>query len=262
VGRAQSGVCAVRAGGGAWNQRRLGEYFARQGGVVGGDARREFHFPGAGGVNYPGLFVMAFPPGNNRHKELAAETVEHWELGVSRRWDGGTKVEVSVFRDDGADRIVTSYPPFPPVWKNLTAFRSEGVEGAVTFAPSDSWSVYAAVTAMRATPDDLPYVPDWSGSLGLNWRFARQFRLSLDGQYVGGRTVLSRNRDLNALNTSRLGSYVLLNARLAYEFEAKAWGLAGEGFVAGENLGAARYQQKFGYPMPGANGTVGVSFRF
>lgn len=246
----------------ALNHSVFADEFAPQGGVVVGDGATEFHFSGARGVNYPGLFVMAFPPGNNRHQELAAETVEHWEIGVSRRWGVGTKVELSVFRDDGADRIVTSYPPFPPVWKNLTAFRSEGMEGAVTFAPNEAWSVYAAVTVMRATPDDLPYVPDWSGSLGWNWRMARQFRLSLDGQYVGGRTVLSRNRDLNALNASRLGSYVLLNARMAYEFDAKVWGLAGECFVAGENLGDARYQQKFGYPMPGANGTVGVSFRY
>ncbi|MBX3751820.1 MAG: TonB-dependent receptor plug domain-containing protein [Opitutaceae bacterium] len=233
---------------------------APQAGLVATDGTTEWHVSAARGVNFPGLFVMAIPPGNNRHRELSAETVDHAEMGVSRRLGEAVRVEVSVFRDDGADRIVTSYPPFPPVWKNLADFRTEGVEAAVTWAPREAWALYAAVTAMRATPDDLPYVPEWSGSAGLNWRLTRAVRLSVDGQYVGARAVLARNRDLNALNAARLGSYVLLNARLAYTFGASAWGLAGECFVAGENLGDADYEQKFGYPMPGASGTVGVSF--
>ena len=167
-----------------------------------------------------------------------------------------------MFRDAGADRVVTSYPPFPPVWKNLAEFRTEGIEAAVSWAPEETWAVYASATAMRATPDDLPYVPEWSASAGLNWRLTRAVRLSVDGQYVGGRSVLARNRDINALNAARLGAYVLLNARLAYEFSAASWRPAGECFVAGENLGDADYEQKFGYPMPGASGTAGVSLRF
>jgi len=244
------------------NHSVFADEFAPQAGLVATDGTTEWHVSAARGVNFPGLFVMAIPPGNNRHRELSAETVDHAEIGVSRRLGETVRVEVSVFRDDGADRIVTSYPPFPPVWKNLTAFRTEGIEAAVSWAPRATWAAYAAVTAMRATPDDLPYVPEWSGSAGLNWRLTRAVRLSVDGQYVGARSVLARNRDINALNAARLGSYVLLNARLAYAFEAADWRPAGEIFVAGENLGDADYEQKFGYPMPGASGTVGTSFNW
>lgn len=244
------------------NHSVFADEFAPQAGLVVTDGTTEWHLSVARGVNYPGLFVMAIPPGNNRHRELSAETVDHAEIGVSRRLGGTVRVEVSVFRDEGANRIVTSYPPFPPVWKNLAAFRTEGIEAAVSWAPRETWAAYAAVTAMRATPDDLPYVPEWSGSAGLNWRLTHAVRLSVDGQYVGARSVLARNRDINALNAARLGSYVLLNARLAYGFEVAGWRPAGEIFVAGENLGDADYEQKFGYPMPGAGGTVGVSFNW
>ncbi len=244
------------------NHSVFADEFAPQAGLVATDGTTEWHVSAARGINYPGLFVMAIPPGNNRHRELSAETVDHGEIGVSRRLGETARVELSVFRDAGADRVVTSYPPFPPVWKNLAEFRTEGIEAAVSWAPEETWAVYASATAMRATPDDLPYVPEWSASAGLNWRLTRAVRLSVDGQYVGGRSVLARNRDINALNAARLGAYVLLNARLAYEFSAASWRPAGECFVAGENLGDADYEQKFGYPMPGASGTAGVSLRF
>lgn len=236
--------------------------WAPQGGLVLGNGRTELHVSGARGVNYPGFFVMAYPPGANQHDKLSAETVTHWEAGLGQRLGETLKIELAIFRDDGANRIVTSYPPYPPVWKNLNGFRSEGAEVSVSVSPSRTLSLFASATAMNTSPGDLPYAPDWSGSVGANWRFLERFRLGVDAQYVGAQSVLSRNRDVNAANATRLGSYALLNARLAYEFSALLWGLDGECFVAGENLGDADYQQKYGYPMPGLNGSLGFSVRF
>jgi iron complex outermembrane receptor protein len=236
--------------------------FAPQAALMAGGGGFEFHVSGARGINYPGLFVMAIPPGNNRHRELEAERINHWELGASRRFGTLAKAELTFFRDRGSDRIVTVFPPLPPVWKNLGRFRTEGVEVAFTLAPERRLSFYGGVTAMSSSPGDLPYTPDWAASAGLNWRFGGKFHLSLDSQYVGSRYASTRIREFTAVNSTRLGSYTLLNARLAGEFRLTAWNLAGEWFVAGENLGNTDYQQKDGYPMPGLGGTFGIKLKF
>lgn len=249
--------------GARWFDHNLfADEFAPQAGLVVEGAGFEFHTSAARGVNYPGFYVMAYPPGNNLHRELEAEKVDHFEAGVSRRFGSLVKAELTYFRDRGTDRIITSFPPYPAVWKNLARYRTEGVEAAVTVTPTRDLSFFGGVTTMNTTPDDLPYAPEWSASAGVNWRFAKNFRLSVDGQYVGSRYVTSRARTITALNTVELDSYVLLNARLAYEFSLPAWKLAGECFVAGENLGDADYEQRYGYPMPGINGTFGVSLKF
>jgi len=235
---------------------------APQAGVVVDGASFEFHASAARGVNYPGFYVMAYPSGNNLYRELKAETVDHFEVGISRRLGSGAKADLTCFRDRGADRIVTYFPPYPAVWKNIGTYRTEGIEAAITVTPIRSLSLFGGVTAMESTPDDLPYAPKWSGSAGLNWHLTEHLRLSVDGQHVGKRYVASRGRTITALNTVRLGSYTVLNARLAGDFALSAWQLAGEWFVAGENLGDAAYQQRAGYPMPGLNGSVGISLKF
>jgi len=235
---------------------------APQAGLVVTGAGFEFHGSAARGVNYPGFYVMAYPPGNNRYQELEAERINHFEIGASRKLSSIAKVELTYFRDRGTDRIVTSFPPYPAVWKNISNYRTDGVEAAVTVTPTDNLSLFGSVTRMRTTPDDLPYAPEWSASAGLNWRFVDRFRFSLDGQYVGSRYVTSRARSITALNTTELDSYLLVNARLAYEFPLPAWKLTGECFVAGENLGDADYEQRYGYPMTGRNGSVGFSLKF
>lgn len=235
---------------------------APQAGLVVDGAGCEFHASAARGVNYPGFYVMAYPPGDNRNQELEAEKINHFEVGVSRGFGSFIKVELTGFRDQGHDRIVLSYPPYPPVWKNIGTYRTDGVEAAVTVKPSSSMSLFGGVTAMRATPGDLPYVPKAAASVGFNWRFSDRFHFSADGQYVGARSVMSRDRSIDAVNTVQLGSYVLINARLSYEWPLPAWHLSCECFVAGENLGDVSYQQQYGYPMPGRNGSAGVSVKF
>lgn len=233
-----------------------------QAGVVVAGAGCEFHASGARGVNYPGFYVMAYPPGNNLHRELKAETIDHREVGVSRRFGSRVKAELTYFRDRGADRIVTSSPPIPPVWKNIGHYRTDGWEAGITVVPVREATLFAAVTRMNTKPADLPYAPTWSGSAGMNWRFGGRFQFSVDGQYVGERQVTSRARAATALNLVQLGSYTVVNARIAADFRLSAWNLAGECFLAGENLGDATYQQRAGYPAPGRTGTVGVSFKY
>ena len=84
----------------------------------------------------------------------------------------------------------------------------------------------------------------------------------MDSQFVDHQNALSRGRDVNAVNASRIDSYFLLNAKLSYDFKLPLWDRRGQIFLAGQNLTDADYQQVPGYPMPGINGMGGVKFWF
>ena len=245
-----------------FNHDIFADEFAPQAGLVLGVKDTEFHASYARGVNYPGIFVDAFPPGNNLGHSLHAETLDHYELGASQRFSKLAKLDLTLFYDDGHDRIVLTYPPFPPVWKNINRFRTEGLETALTVTPVRDLALFGGFTVLNSNPGDLPYAPQWSASAGASYRFLQRFRLSVDSQYVGNQTALSRDRDINAINTSQISSYFLVNARLSYDFALPSWRLHGQIFVAGQNLTDAAYQQQPGYPMPGINGMGGVKLEF
>ena len=153
------------------------------------------------------------------------------------------------------------YPPFPPVWKNIGDYRTEGIETTLTVTPIDNLSLFGGFTLLQADPGDLPYTPEWSASAGATFRFLEHWQFCVDGQYVGSQTALSRDRDFQAINTAKLDSYVLLNAKLSYDFDAWS-GSHGQIFIAGQNLANISYEQKPGYPMPGINCMTGVRLTF
>jgi len=238
-----------------------------QAGVVLNVDRTQFHFGWARGVNYPGVFVdtlaTTFQPGDNRQDELAAETVQHFEYGISHDFHENLTVEAVGFVDEGRNRIAFAPPPpFPPVWRNFGEFQTRGAELTGTWRVSPDLALYAGGTYLLADPETLPYTPELTGSFGLSYRFWERFLLSIDGSYVDDQIVLTRGRAGPPRNEP-IDSYFLLGARLAYQFALPHTdGGRGEIYVAGENLTDTDYQFKPGYPMPGANGMVGMKLSF
>jgi len=236
--------------------------FAPQAGLVFGVKETEFHASCARGINYPGIFVDAFPPGNNLGHSLRPETLDHYELGASQRFGKVAKLDVTLFYDGGHDRVVLSYPPFPPVWKNISNFHTDGLETTLTVTPVDNLALFGGFTALNSNPVDLPYAPQWSASAGVTCRYLQRWRLSVDSQYVGNEYALTRARDINATNTSQIGSFLLVNAKISCDFALPSWRLHGQVFVSGQNLTNVHYQQQPGYPMPGINGMGGIRVSF
>ncbi len=233
--------------------------FAPQAGLVLGVKETEFHGSYARGVNYPGIYVDAM--GANPDS-LHAETLDHYELGASQRFGELAKLDLTLFYDGGHNRIVmdtnTSYP-FP--WENIGSFHTEGLETALTVTPVRDLSLFGGFTVLKADPSDLPYAPQWTASAGATYRFLQHFRLSLDSQYVDNQNALTLG-PVPAISTSPISSYLLVNAKLSYDFAVPPSRLRGQIFVAGQNLTDASYQQQPGYPMPGINGMGGVKLWF
>ncbi len=237
--------------------------FAPQAGLVFGVTDSEFHASYARGINYPGIFVEAFPALNEpSYRSLHAETLDHTELGASHQFGPLAKLDVTLFHDGGRNRIVFDpTKPYPFPWENIGSFHTEGFEATVTVTPVHEFSLFAGFTGLKADPGNLPYSPKWTASAGASYRFLKRFRLSVDSQYVGRQNALTLGPTPGVF-TSSIGAYTLVNARLSCDFSLPAWRIHGQIFVSGQNLTNTHYEQQLGYPMPGINGMGGIRVNF
>lgn len=245
-----------------FNHNEFGNELGYQAGLVGGYKDTEVHASYAHAVNYPGIFVKLtdelFLPGNNVWKGLDPEILDHFEVGISHTFNNIVKADVTYFYDKGRDRIVVSPPPpFPPTYENIGDYTIKGVEAMISITPLPELALFAGMTYQEASPSDLPYVPHWSASAGVNYTFLKHFHVGLDCLYVNEQFVTSRVRQEGTLNTDKIDAYFLLNGKVSYDFYIKPLKLGAEVFVAGENLTNDKYAFKKGYPMPGINGMFG-----
>ena len=238
-----------------------------QAGLILGYRDTEFHASYSRGINYPGIYARVqdevFMPGDNEWSEITAEKLDHFEVGIAHEFDEFKKIDLTLFYDDGQDRIVVSPPPpFPPTLSNIGEYRIRGIEGSVTLAPVPELTLFAGFTYLDVEPQDLPYSPEWTFSSGINYLFRDDFKISIDALYVDEQYVTSRARQEETVNVDRVGSYFLLNAKIGYDFILPYRDLECQIYVAGENLIDTEYEQKKGYPMPGLSGMVGIDIRF
>lgn len=242
--------------------------WAPHAGVVAGYADTECYANYARGVVYPGLEVAVLaekviPALGDSWKDLHAERVDHFEVGVRQAFGDTVVVDVSLFQDEGRDRYVIRVPPPPPpVFDNLETFTIRGIEAAVDVRPHPKLTLFAGGTYLDTNPSDLPYAPEWSVSLGLNWSFLDRFRLSVDGNYSASMFVSPQARRGGEENQEKVDSSILVNAKLSCRLTAAEAKVEWEVFVAGENLTDENYEYRPGYPMPGINGMIGTTLRF
>ena len=239
-----------------------------QAGFIVGCGPTEFHASYANGVNYPGVYVVTqsglFWGGNTMWKNLDAETVNHYEAGLSHTIGKTFRADLTYFTDDGKNRMILVTSPPPPRYENIGDFRLEGMEATATWAPLDVLSFFAGATYLfHREPYNLPYAPYWTASTGLNYRFLRSFKLSVDALYVDNQyTANNRSANYGGSSIAAVSAYFLVNAKLGWEFSVKTLNTKGEIYIAGENLTNESYAFKKDYPMPGTTGMVGLNLKF
>jgi iron complex outermembrane receptor protein len=218
------------------------------------------------GINYPGLEapLLAFlvPPLGASWKQLAAEELDHTEIGVKWSPAESTQIDVSVFNDKVKNRYVFGFPPDvppPPQFLNLGTYRMQGAELAIRQAIGRSWTVFGGLTLLDPGIGNLPYTPKRALTAGINGK-AGPLSMALDMQYQSEVWALSRARAAGAVNTGKVSGFAVANARVAYPLPAL--GKKGEVFLVVENLFNRDYAYRPGYPMPGRGGQAGVSASF
>ncbi len=237
-------------------------------GLILGYHQTELHAGYSRGVIYPGLDVVVLsekviPPLGLSWKDLEAETVDHVEIGLRHRFGALAVADVTWFYDDGQNRyVIVPPPPPPPIYDNIEKYRIQGVEASLTVNPVKDLSLFAGLTFLDTDPSDLPYAPEWTAGVGMNWRFFEKMKLSLDCQYVGDMFVDAQARRADAENTGSVDSYLLVNGKLSCAFFSHGSGAEGEIYLAVENLTDVDYEYYPGYPMPGTTGMIGIKFAY
>lgn len=216
------------------------------------------------GVNYPGLDVIVFsekviPALGDSWKELSAEVVDHFEAGIRQRIGRFLIAELTFFYDEGSDRyVVIPPPPFPPTYDNAEDFRTRGLEASLTLALRENLALFLGFTVMDADPDDLPYVPDYMISTGLNWKITERLSLYADAEYVDDMYVREQARRKGAVNSTKIDGYFLLNGKVSYKLPFDFLPVEASVYLAVENITDTDYEYLPGYPMPGRSFMGGI----
>ncbi len=220
----------------------------------------------ARGINYPGLETAAVSAGmpmlGTTWKSLAAEELNHTELGAKFALATGTQIDVSVFEDKVKNRYVFGFPPDvppPPQFLNLGAYRMRGSELSVRQEITKGWSAFGGLALLDPSIDNLPYSPKRALNAGVLGQVG-PVRVVLDAQHQSEVWALDRSRTVGDTNTTKVDGFTVVNARVSYALPAL--GKQGEVFLAVENLFDKDYAYRPGYPMPGRWGQIGLSASF
>ena len=259
----------------------FGAELSPHGGMVFGYKDTQLHANYARGVNYPGLNVAAFshavlppiynnPAKRDAWRELDAETLDHYEFGISHQFSEQLQAGVTTFLDQGNNRYVMVFPtsgaPVPIGFQNIGNYHNYGIEGSVTWSPVKDFTLFTGMTWLRSSVTGMPYAPEFTASGGFNWRFLNRFRLCMDLLYQDRMYVNPTNayaRSNAPANNPRVPSFITVNAKLSYLFKIDKIHLKeSELFLALSNLTDTRYYYRPGYPMPGIGGMLGASLNF
>ena len=204
---------------------------------------------------------------------LKPETAESYDLGAkSRLLDGRLDLELSTFRMDFSNLVVSQSLGGLPVLVNAGTQRFQGVELSADYRVTSDWTLRGAYsyhdsrfrdyvqdfggTATQLAGKRLEMSPYHLGALGLVYAPARGFTGLVEVRYTGGIVLDKRNR-------APYGGYTTLAAGLGYraarwEFRVKGDNLTDRRDpVAESEMGDAQY-----YLLPGRRVTATVGYRF
>ncbi|MDR0509731.1 MAG: TonB-dependent receptor [Rikenellaceae bacterium] len=191
--------------------------------------------------------LYMFPP---RNPDLKPENMFNYELSAGKSFlDGRLFGEVTAFLIDARNIIVTNMTSSGPKNENVSGFVNRGVEAEVRWRASEKLDLSANYSYLH-TGKPIVAAPEQMLFVSATFKPGR-FSLNLNAQGIHNLYVYL------APSTPR-ESYLLFNARAAYDFSRKSNDKLLTLFVKGENLTNARYTINYGYPMPGIVVLAGV----
>ncbi len=213
---------------------------------------------------YPVLDEMFSFFTNTFDTSLGPQTTDDFELGARVQFDQGINLSVNLFWLDTEDEIFFN----PSTFANEN-FDGDTIRRGLELKVSKSFSramVYGSYTLRdteidggRYDGNDVPNVPRNQFTVGGEASFWENFKLNVDGTYVGERPYISDFA--NAVEYQE--DYFTLTAKLAYMFKK------GMAYVTVNNLFNQEYSEYGGInflgepgiqPAPGINFLVGVTF--
>ena len=207
---------------------------------------------------YSSVFAARWGLGE-KWKELGAEIVNHFEIGVSRQLNDAWWIDLSFFNDETKNSIRFDPPPPPIFITNVGDYIIKGIEYNIYYSPTNRWNIFLGGTYNESKPEDVPNLPKWTFSAGLAYKPHERWDLNFDAQYVGKQYILNPRFNPNQVS---IEEFLLLNGRLAYNFTTPENVWKGTVYIAVENIADEAYDYRPGYPMPGRGVTVGMDIKF
>ena len=243
--------------------RHFGSQWGAQAGLeltVGGTT---LYVNGARAFNLPGVWTAVLYDGWNRPgqwKDLDPEVLVHWELGAMGHLGPAVEWNLSWFHDRVTDALrFAPPPPFPPSFANVGDSTVTGLEGSLGYRPLETLALYAGAAWSDPDPDEIPDLPRWTFSAGLNWQALSWLTFNFDMESLASRWVLSERWPSHP---EELEGFTLLNTRIVGTFPFHGLLSHLQVYVAGENLADEWYEFRPGYPMPGRTFMLGVNLGF
>jgi iron complex outermembrane recepter protein len=235
-----------------------------------------FYFSYSEGIRIPTvseLFAQG-PFGSNPN--LLPMTSRNFEIGAKGKWSDWLEGSLALFYTPVRNEIlfiVTDPVNFFGMNENISRTLRRGVEFSLKGRYNPWADAFINFTATKATfetnvllfsgqvtkGDELPLVPRYRVSPGINVRPLNGLTLSLFGNYVSNQFLLGDEPNQG----KKLAQYFVLNSRIAYE--QKYWTAQ----VTFNNMTDRKYStsgiitnQPFFVPAPGFNVFAGVTLRY
>lgn len=174
----------------------------------------------------------------NQGEKFDPEYTWNYETGIKTNWfDRRLSLNAAVFYINWEDLQVNASNGVDFLTENAGSATSNGIElelsarplrglkikGSFAYTRSeyDDYKVDATQTkpAVDFSDKDVPFVPDYTGNLGMTYR-------TMNGFFVGADYIHTGRVFMNNENTLKQGSYNLVNAKIGYEsdsFEIYLW---------------------------------------
>jgi len=243
--------------------RHFGSQWGAQAGLEMTTGKTVFYLNGSRAFNLPGVWAAVLYEGWHRPgqwKDLDPEILAHWELGAMGHLGERMDWNLSLFHDKVTDALRFSPPPpFPPLFVNVGEYTVVGLEGSLGYRPRKNLALYLGASWMDADPEEIPDLPRWSFSGGVNWQATEHLGFNADLECLASRWVLSERWPSPR---TELDGFTLLNVRTVGTIPTHGAVRALQVFLAAENLTDEDYAYRPGYPMPGRSWMLGLVLGF
>ena len=211
---------------------------------------------GSRGVHYPGVYTRAVAADYARDT-LDAEVMNYLAGGAKVALDESLDVLATVFHTDAQNRIDKTARGYV----NAGGMRATGVELSAHGRLTDDLAFFAGLTYTNPETAPVSRLPRWTATAGGTWTICPYLKWTLDGQFIDRMYAYSVRASSDAADLTELKEGVLINTRLSVPLESFS-PVAGELFVALENLADRNYEYYPGYPMDGIMWYVGTRIQF
>jgi len=242
-----------------------------EGGRVTGRYARAYRFP-----TLPEYYwwYSGFQPAYRR--TLSAEKADQWELEIGHEVSDSLSVKARGYYYEVDDylRTIFGYAPSRVVY-NIGRVDFQGVELEASHKLPFGLAVWANYTIQKTEKhgdtlddsanltDELVELPENRFSLGLDLRHESGLEARLAARYMDGRHAVRGNPAVpGACTLKSMHGYVDIDFNFSCPLVKGDAGQECRFFVNVENLLDERYEEEYGYPMPGTSFMLGLKIRF